>query len=324
MPTVSVVIPTYDRADVLPRAMDSALGQTVADLELVVVDDGSTDDTEAVVADYDDDRVRYVAHERNRGANVARNTGVEAADGEYVAFLDSDDEWKPTKLERQLDRLDGEDDWVAAYCGFERAATDPTARAESAVAGLLARADDDDRPTEGGEELAGEILAGHLHPGAGSTLVVETAVARSIGGFDESLDRFQDPDIVLRILREGPVAHVDAPLVVRHDTGAPAAETVAAADREYLEKHDEAVERAEDRGLDVRGTHDLLLAKSYLAEGAVGPGLRHLSGATVPARHVPGLAWAAVGGVRRRSGRGTAMAGALAFVALVGVLARRR
>jgi len=342
MPTVSVVIPTYNRADVLPRAVDSVLGQTVADLELVVVDDGSTDDTADVLASYDDDRLRYVAHETNRGANVARNTGIEAAEGEYVAFLDSDDEWKPTKLERQLDRLedeadetddtetDGTDhadnvdetdepDWVAAYCNFETQLDGPTARFQSVVAGLLARADED-RPTEGGEELVAEILADHLHPGAGSTLVVRTDVARSIGGFDEDLDRFQDPDFVLGILEEGPLAHVDEPLVVRHDTGTPAAETVAAADRQYLAKYEDEVDRAEARGVEVHGRHRLILAKHFLSEGDVVTGFRHLGGATLPARHVPGVAWATTTGLRRRSGPWTALTGALVLGFLTGAL----
>lgn len=101
-PAVSVVIPTYDRAAVLPRAIDSVLGQTVEDLELLVVDDGSTDRAPDVVAGYADDRVRCLRHEQNRGASAARNSGIEAASGDYVAFLDSDDEWLAGKLETQL------------------------------------------------------------------------------------------------------------------------------------------------------------------------------------------------------------------------------
>jgi len=338
MPTVSVVVPTYNRADVLPRAMDSALGQTVADLELVVVDDGSTDDTQAIVEGYDDDRVRYVAHETNRGANVARNTGIEAADGEYVAFLDSDDEWKPTKLERQLERLedakgaesDGEEaetedgeDWVAAYCEFETRLGGPTARFESLAASLLARADED-HPTEGREELIPEILADRLLPGAGSTLVVETEVAEAVGGFDEDLDRFQDPEFVLRILEEGALAHVDEPLVVRHETGSPSAETVEAADRQYLEKYEDAVDRAEEQGVDVRGRHDLILAKHFLAEGDLRSGASYLSSATLPARHAPGVAWAAAAGTRRRSDSRTALASVAVGALLIGIAIGRR
>src|SRR6056297_1668487 len=116
-PTVSVIVPTYNRADALPRTVESVLGQTLDDLELIVVDDASTDDTPAVIDDYDDDRVQFVQHERNQGASAARNTGIDRAEGDYVAFLDSDDVWRPTKLEKQVQTLARRgDDWVAAYC----------------------------------------------------------------------------------------------------------------------------------------------------------------------------------------------------------------
>ncbi|MFC6990634.1 glycosyltransferase family 2 protein [Haladaptatus sp. GCM10025707] len=95
MPTVSVVIPTYNRSEEVTHAIDSVLAQTYDDFELLVVDDGSTDDTEEVVTSYDDDRVKFIEHEENQGAPAARNTGIEHAEGEYVAFLDSDDEWLP-------------------------------------------------------------------------------------------------------------------------------------------------------------------------------------------------------------------------------------
>lgn len=99
-PTVSVVIPTYNRATRVPAALDSALRQGVPDLEIVVVDDGSQDDTHAVVAAYGD-RVRYV-HQANAGVGAARNTGIRHATGTFVAFLDSDDRWHDYKLSMQL------------------------------------------------------------------------------------------------------------------------------------------------------------------------------------------------------------------------------
>jgi hypothetical protein len=153
---------------------------------------------------------------------------------------------------------------------------------------------------------------------------VETEVVREVGGFDEELDRFQDPEIVLRILGEGRLAHVDEPLVVRHDTGTPAAETVAAADRQYLEKYADEVERAEERGVDVRGRHNLILAKHFLAEGRFASGLQYLWAASLPGRHAPGIAWATAAGVRRRSGRRAALTGALALALLAALVARRR
>jgi glycosyltransferase involved in cell wall biosynthesis len=298
MTEVSVVVPTYNRADLLPRAMDSVLDQTYGDLELVVVDDGSTDDTGTVVEGYDDPRVRYVAHETNRGANVARNTGIEAADGEYVAFLDSDDEWRPRKLELQMDAMsDGA--WVGAYCEAETRTTGLTADLRAAAASVLARADDEP-DSRGGAELVGEILADNVQPGAGSTLLVRTDVARDVGGFDEDLDRFQDPEFVLRVLQEGPVTYVDEPLVVRHPTGSPPADVVRTADERYRSKHADAVERAEDRGLDVRGAHELVLTKRYAEEGRFAAAAGHLRRSTVTSRHLPGLLWSFGTGFDRR------------------------
>ncbi len=101
---VSIVIPAFNRASQLPRALDSVLAQTVSDWEIVLVDDGSTDATREVVARYRDrigDRLRYVFQD-NRGPGAARNRGIERARGRFVAFLDSDDEFLPKKLERQL------------------------------------------------------------------------------------------------------------------------------------------------------------------------------------------------------------------------------
>ena len=101
--TVSVVVPAYNYARYLPKAIDSALGQTHPPLEVIVVDDGSTDDTPRVLAAYAD-RIRVI-RQANQGAGAARNAGIAAARGEYVAFLDSDDLWHPRKLELQLARF---------------------------------------------------------------------------------------------------------------------------------------------------------------------------------------------------------------------------
>jgi glycosyltransferase involved in cell wall biosynthesis len=98
-PQFSVLIPTLNRAKVLPRALESVLAQTCTDFELIVLDDGSTDETASVVASYDDERVRYVRHER-AGVSAARNAAAEAATGEVFVFLDSDDELLPHALER--------------------------------------------------------------------------------------------------------------------------------------------------------------------------------------------------------------------------------
>ena len=103
MPLISVIIPVFNRKDVLVRAVRSVLAQTFTDFDLIVVDDGSREDiAEALGNVLQKPNVSLVRHETNRGAGASRNTGVAHATGRYVAFLDSDDEWRPEKLEHQL------------------------------------------------------------------------------------------------------------------------------------------------------------------------------------------------------------------------------
>lgn len=299
MPTVSVVVPTYNRADALPRTIDSVLDQTLEDFELLVVDDASEDHTESVVTGYDDPRVTYLAHETNQGGSAARNTGIEHAEGEYVAFLDSDDEWLPRKLERQVWTLrTRSDEWVAAYCGVELAGDrHPLYEGLASVISRKKHTEGD----EGGSELIGDVLADELHTSAGSTLLVRTEVARAIDGFDESFDRFQDPEFLIRVLRRGKLAYVDDQLVRRYATGSPPPEAVAAADAHYLNTFSETVDRLEAQGRDITGAHNYMLARLYLSEGDFRQGARHLVAAKRPEpRQFPGLVYVVGTGVRRK------------------------
>lgn len=117
-PVVSVVIPTFNRAHMIGGAIRSVLGQTMGDLELIVVDDRSTDETKSVVDGLRDPRLRYMMNHRLQGPSGARNTGILAACGAWVAFLDSDDEWMPGKLERQLGALERSPDAEVIACGW--------------------------------------------------------------------------------------------------------------------------------------------------------------------------------------------------------------
>ena len=101
-PLVSVIIPTYNRADLIGHTLESVINQSYRNLEIIVIDDGSVDNTEEVVKAIGDSRIRYIRHQTNCGGSTARNTGVEAARGEYIAFLDSDDIWVPNKIQLQL------------------------------------------------------------------------------------------------------------------------------------------------------------------------------------------------------------------------------
>ena len=122
-PLISVIIPTYNRADLLPRAVRSACGQTYRNLEILIVDDASADNTEEVarVLEKEDARVRYVKRKENGGANAARNTGTQESKGEYIALLDSDDEWLPEKIEKQIEVFEKSLDkrLGLVYCGYE-------------------------------------------------------------------------------------------------------------------------------------------------------------------------------------------------------------
>lgn len=102
---VSVILPTFNRAHTICRSIESIARQNFKDYELIVVDDGSTDGTEKIIERYMNDRIRYLRLDKNQGAGVARNFGIENALGEYITFQDSDDEWMPDKLNKQMDLI---------------------------------------------------------------------------------------------------------------------------------------------------------------------------------------------------------------------------
>lgn len=118
-PTVSVIIPTHNRAELLKRAINSVLRQTFEDFELIVVDDASSDNTPEVVESIKDGRIQYVRLEKNSGGPVARNTGIKGARGRFIALLDDDDEWLPNRLELQIEKFESlEKDVGVVYGGF--------------------------------------------------------------------------------------------------------------------------------------------------------------------------------------------------------------
>ncbi|QLG60375.1 glycosyltransferase family 2 protein [Halorarum salinum] len=303
MPTVSVIIPTYNRAEPLRRTLDSVLAQTYDDLEAIVVDDASSDGTASVMESYDDPRVTFIQHETNQGGSAARNTGIEHASGEYMAFLDSDDEWLPRKLERQVDLLERRsDDWVAAYCGVEMVPESEPGVVRKLATHLFSRR----RVTEGaegGEELVRLVLSDDLHTSAGSTLIVRSDVVEDIDGFDESFDRFQDSEFLIRVLQRGKLAYVNAPLVRRHKSGNPSATDLEAADQHYVRAFSETVSELQSEGYDVVGAHRYMLGKAHLSEGNLLRGMRYLRRARRPtARQYPGLALSLVAGLQHRAG----------------------
>jgi len=302
-PTVSVIVPTYNRAHSLPRTVESVLSQTLEDLELIIVDDASDDDTASVVASYDDDRIRFFEHDENQGASAARNTGIEHAEGEYMAFLDSDDVWLPTKLEKQVLTLElRSDEWVAAYCKAETVHPGGQNPVLKWVTELISRRNKAEG-AEGGKELIGPVLSDDLHTSAGSTLIVKSDIVRKINGFDESFTRFQDPEFLIRVLKHGKLACVNETLLLRYETGSPSADSVAKADEHYRRTFAKEVEQLERQGIDVTGAHHYILARHFLNEGQLRTGFRYLSRSRKPeVRQLPGLLMNVYKGVRANIG----------------------
>jgi glycosyltransferase involved in cell wall biosynthesis len=190
-PLVSVVIPTYERPSYLPGAIETVLGQTYDPVEIVVVDDGSKTDAAAdIVEEYADrpTRVSLHTHEENRGLSAARNTGIDTARGAYVAFLDDDDRWHETKLERQLAAFDRCDSDVGVVSCF-LSSVSPT--------GDLLRAERS-KPTG---DLRAELCRRNV-VGSPSRIVVRRDCLEAVDGFDEGLRAKQDWDLYLRIAEE--------------------------------------------------------------------------------------------------------------------------
>ena len=118
MEKVSVIIPTYNREKTILRAVQSVLDQTYTNLEVLVIDDGSTDGTAEIVRGIEDDRVKYIVLEQNGGQAKARNTGVQMAEGEWIAFQDSDDCWHKNKLEIQMTYAREHTEYSMIYCSY--------------------------------------------------------------------------------------------------------------------------------------------------------------------------------------------------------------
>jgi glycosyltransferase involved in cell wall biosynthesis len=231
---VSAVIPTHNRAQIIGRALESALAQTHGDIQVIVADDGSSDDTRTVAESYGA-RVTYV-RQANAGVSAARNFGMRHARGEFIAFLDSDDSWEPWKIEAQVaalrrhpeaglvwtdmaavddsDRLINARHLRAMYAAYEKVDIERTLRQVDTLGGLspgAPRAFSSAAVREG--DLFGGILLGNLiHT---STVLFRRSWCEQTGGFDESFARAgEDYEFYIRLCSRGPVVFIDAPSTV--------------------------------------------------------------------------------------------------------------
>jgi glycosyltransferase involved in cell wall biosynthesis len=206
-PQVSVVIPTRNRRLLLRRALTSALAQEGVDLETIVVDDASEDDTAAYLEGLGDRRLSVVRHGSPGGVAAARNAGLALARAPWVAFLDDDDLWAPHKLTTQLEALAAKPDsrWSCV------AAIDVDEELHMLEPQLV--------PSGADADVVPLLLSANAIPGGGSGVLAETALVRSAGGFDEELRILADWDLWIRLALRSPLAAIDRPLVAyqRHE-----------------------------------------------------------------------------------------------------------
>jgi len=204
MPTFTVILPLYNQAHYVADALGSVLSQTCGDLEVIVVDDGSTDDGLQVVKAQPDSRVRPL-RQANQGVSVARNRGIEMAKGDYIAFIDADDLWLPTFLERSLAFFNQHPSVSTVYTNV--------------IQGVNARARIDVSACPEGivKDYFLSVLRYHRHLGIPSSAVIRKEALRQAGGFPAGVKYYEDHDLWMRLAWVGKVGFIAEPLSFYRD-----------------------------------------------------------------------------------------------------------
>ncbi|MFL2060978.1 glycosyltransferase family 2 protein [Marinilactibacillus psychrotolerans] len=201
-PKVSVIIPTFKRSTYLKRAIDSVLSQTYSNIEIIVVDDNDPEteyrkETKELMLSFSDyTNIIYLEHEHNKNGSAARNTGIRASSGEYITFLDDDDEFLSNKIELQVKKMEQLDEsWGGCYTGYKKIGESGSIQ-------------------ESKEKREGNILVialmRNLFVGSGSNLLFRRKAVEAIGEFDESFIRNQDFEFLVRICHKYKIAYVDS------------------------------------------------------------------------------------------------------------------
>jgi glycosyltransferase involved in cell wall biosynthesis len=243
VPEISVIIPTYNSAAYLAQAVDSVLAQSHKDLEALVIDDGSADDTEQVMRRYGLP-VRYL-RQANQGVAVARNRGIEESRARWIAFLDADDTWLPHKLERQMAALRESPGARACYSAFTVVSSDLDA--------IGVR-----RSPREGTALEDLVLRGNVI-GSICTVVCDRALFDRTGGFDPALSQCADWDMWLRLAVHTDFLYIDEPLVTYRQHGSNMSRDVARYERDTW--------RVLDKAFKMPGMPEALKRKRRLAFG---------------------------------------------------------
>lgn len=199
---VTVLIPTYNRADPLKRSIDSVLSQTFEEFELLIVDDGSTDNTCQIVSEYEDNRIRYVAHDKNKGQNYARNTGIKHANGTYISYLDSDDTLMDEHLSKVVDLMESSPSSIGGVITGSIDTVNGTSTQREVYQGKFTKSD---------------VLKDFYENIGGLSLVTFRASAiNQVGYHDTSVIKHTDLDFYLQLLSHYDMIGINEPLVHRH------------------------------------------------------------------------------------------------------------
>ena len=198
MPLVSVIIPTYNAAKFICQAVNSVLEQSLRDVEVIVVDDGSTDETPRVAESWTDPRVKYIRQPHSE-RSVARNTGIAHSSSPYIALLDADDWWGPAKLEKQVALLQSHAELGVVYCWLQQVG--PSGERLRLMQGFL---EPDDAT---GARVLERLLLNNV-PGPGTSAVIPRRCIEEVGGFKPDVSYVEDWDLCLRLASRFPFGFV--------------------------------------------------------------------------------------------------------------------
>lgn len=199
-PKISVVIPTYNRENLIINSIESVLNQTFSDFEIIIIDDDSTDNTREKINNINDKRIRYIKHEQNMGPSAARNTGIKNASGDYIAFLDSDDTWLIDKLEKQINAFKSPDKSIAVvHCGVQYI----DYKTQKPLTQWIIR------------ENVNKNIFNNFGAAPGTpTMLIKKEALLDVGFFDERIPAHEETDLSIRLAQKYKYKLVDEFLVI--------------------------------------------------------------------------------------------------------------
>ena len=242
LPLISVIIPSYNREHLIGRSIRSVLNQTYKEIEVIVVDDGSTDNTRDVVSSFKDSRIRYIRHDNNRGGCIARNTGINASRGEYIAFQDSDDEWLPEKMEKQMHVFNS----VPKYVGIVYSAF---LRVKDCSASFIPS----NKVTIKDGNLLNQLIKGNFI--STQTTILRKTCFDKAGVFDKNLHRLQDWELFIRMSKYFEFKYISEPLVIVYHQK----DSISSSKKAYFE----AIILIVEKHLDSFSKNNVTLAATY-------------------------------------------------------------